>query len=434
MYIHCLKVRDLRAVASARVELLYPGRVERKSVAKIEMPSPRLDNVNLILGENGAGKSTLLDGIALGVLSPIIAQAGFRPHFLIRRGRDDKRPERATLDIDMVVHHQDGLPKGGEARRRVATTIERRGDVERIVGYDDSSPVWEGMFSEESPAFLIVGYGATRRVESSANIDTAARSKSRQLRYERVASLFEDQFTLRPLASWLPEWSSRNPGRHKQVVNLINRLSGEDVRFTGALDRGEYVFRTKGTDVPFSALSDGYKAFIGWVGDLLYHVCMGCPKGMKLVENKGVVLVDEIDLHIHPKWQRTIIPTLASALPKMQFVFTSHSPLVVGTLERANIYHVETNRLGRPVLRRPDEETYGLSADQILRSEIFGLESTRDPSFKAHLDALSGDAATGDRNAAMTFMRQVAQGKGAALASETPEAPEWVKRLAARGT
>ncbi|WP_246413202.1 AAA family ATPase [Methylobacterium brachythecii] len=398
------------------------------------MPRPRFDNVNLILGVNGAGKSTLLDGIALGVLSPIIAQAGFRPHFLIRRGPLEKHADRATLDIDMVVHRQDGLKKGSEARRRVATSVERRGDVERIVGYDDSHPIWEGMFSEESPAFLIVGYGATRRVESSANVDTAARSRARQLRYERVASLFEEQFTLRPLTSWLPEWSSRNPGRHKQVVNLINRLSGEDVRFTGVLERGEYVFRTKRTDVPFSALSDGYKAFIGWVGDLLYHVCMGCPKGMKLVDNKGVVLVDEIDLHIHPKWQRTIIPTLARALPNMQFVFTSHSPLVVGTLERANIHLIETNRLGRPVLRRPDEEIYGLSADQILRSDVFGLESTRDPSFKAHLDALSGEAAIGDREAAMTFMRQVAQGQGAALPEEPSEPPEWVRRLAARST
>ncbi|GLS43745.1 AAA family ATPase [Methylobacterium brachythecii] len=433
MYIRSLKVRDLRAVATARLDLLHPGRDDGK-LGGAAGSKPRLDNVNLILGENGAGKSTLLDGIALGVLSPIIAQAGFRPHYLIRRGPAEKRADRSTLGIDMVVHRQDGLKKGNAARRRVETSVERRGDFERIVGYDDSHPIWEGMFSEESPAFLIVGYGATRRVESSATVDTAARSKARQLRYERVASLFEDQFTLRPLTSWLPEWSSRNPGRHKQVVNLINRLSGEDVRFTGALERGEYVFRTKRANVPFSALSDGYKAFIGWVGDLLYHVCMGCPKGMKLVDNKGVVLVDEIDLHIHPKWQRTIIPTLARALPKMQFVFTSHSPLVVGTLERVNIVHIETNRLGRPVLRRPEEEIYGLSADQILRSEIFGLESTRDPSFKAHLDALSGEAATGDREAAMTFMRQVAQGKGAALAEESPEAPEWVKRLAARST
>jgi hypothetical protein len=81
------------------------------------------------------------------------------------------------------------------------------------------------------------------------------------------------------------------------------------------LERGEYLFQIRKIKVPFSALSDGYKAFIGWVGDLLYHVSVGCPAGKKLVDNCGVVLVDEIDLHIHPEWQPTIIPTLARSLP-----------------------------------------------------------------------------------------------------------------------
>jgi hypothetical protein len=289
------------------------------------------------------------------------------------------------------------------------------------------------MFSDASPAFLLVGYGATRRVEATSAPDPSSRNKSRHLRYERVASLFEEHFTLRPLASWLPQWKSRNPGRFKQVVGLINKLSREGVRFTGELEKGEYLFQVRKTKVPFSALSDGYKAFIGWVGDLLYHVCMGCPPGKKLVDNCGVVLVDEIDLHIHPEWQQTIIPTLAQTLPNLQFIFTSHSPLVVGTLERSNIVHVETDRLGRPVMRRPDEEVYGLSADQILRSEIFGLQSTRDPAFKKHLDSLTRKAAAGNRQAAMQFMRQAARGNAAIIESkEPPEPPAWVKKLAAR--
>jgi predicted ATPase len=435
MYIRSLSVRNLRAVAKGRLDLIYPGRERDKPFSRMTNWPPRLTNVNLLLGVNGAGKSTMLDAAALAVLSPIIAQSGYRPYSLIQRVEKGVRPDNAQIEAELKIHVQDGSVARNRdgVVHRVETIVERRGDVERLRGLDDSNPIWEGMFDDSSPAFLLVGYGATRRVETTSSVDPAGRSKERQLRYERVASLFEDHFTLRPLASWLPEWRTKNPGRYKQVIGLINKLSREGVKFTGELERGEYLFQVRRTKVPFSALSDGYKAFIGWIGDLLYHVCMGCPTGKKLVDNKGVVLVDEIDLHIHPEWQRTIIPTLAQALPNLQFIFTSHSPLVVGTLERANIIHVETNRAGRPIMRRPDAEVYGLSADQILRSDVFGLDSTRDPAFKDHLDVLSRKAETGDRAAAMLFMRQAALGQGAATVEpgKTPEPPEWVKTFAA---
>jgi hypothetical protein len=434
MYIRNLGVRDLRAVAHGQLNLLYPKRNQDKPFESMRSWPPRLDNVNLLLGMNGAGKSTVLDAAALAVLSPIIAQSGYRPYYLIRRLNRKGWAPKALIDAELLIHDQDGIHSKGKVAgaHSVQTIIERRGDIERIRGADESNPIWEGMFSDSSPAFLLVGYGATRRVESTSSPDPASRGKSRHLRYERVASLFEDHFTLRPLASWLPHWKSRNPGRFRQVVDLINKLSREGVRFTGELEKEEYLFQVGKTKVPFSALSDGYKAFIGWVGDLLYHVCTGCPTGKKLVDNRGVVLVDEIDLHIHPEWQQTIIPTLAQTLPNLQFIFTSHSPLVVGTLERANIVHVETDKLGRSVMRRPDEDLYGLSADQILRSDVFGLQSTRDPTFKKHLDALTRKAASGDRKAAMQFMRQAARGKAAIIEpGEAPEPPAWVKKLAA---
>lgn len=143
------------------------------------------------------------------------------------------------------------------------------------------------------------------------------------------------------------------------------------------------------------------------------------------METSGVVLVDEVDLHIHPDWQRELIPTLAATLPRLQFIFTTHSPLVVGTLERANIYHLERSPRDRPVISRPSEEVYGLTADQILRSDVFGLDSTRAPPFKIELDALSRRAQAGERGASLAFMNKVARGAGAVAVAEPPD---WVRR------
>ena len=132
-----------------------------------------------------------------------------------------------------------------------------------------------------------------------------------------------------------------------QVVNLLNSLVGKGGwAFTGIQDsEGEYLFGKKGTEVPFPALSDGYRAFLGWLGDLLFHVCETCPSGKKLTENRGIVMVDEIDLHLHPKWQMTVLQTLAKSLPNIQFIVTSHSPLIVGSLEWMNI--IVMQQIGR---------------------------------------------------------------------------------------
>ena len=100
--------------------------------------------------------------------------------------------------------------------------------------------------------------------------------------------------------------------------------------FTGELRRQEYFFKRSETSVPFPGLSDGYRGFMGWVGDLLYHLCFAVLAGEELIDLKGIVMVDEIDLLLHPKWQMKVIKTVAKALPRMQFIFTSHSPLVAG--------------------------------------------------------------------------------------------------------
>ena len=185
---------------------------------------------------------------------------------------------------------------------------------------------------------FMVGYGATRRVSRSTRMEQSGRSSARAA---RIMGLFEEDYSLRPLTSWLPRYKSTRQlkGRYVQVVHLLNRLVGnKGWEFTGKQDsEGEYLFGKKGVTVPYPALSDGYRAFLGWLGDLLYHVCETCPSGMKLVDNRGIVMVDEVDLHLHPSWQMTVLSTLARALPKIQFIVTSHSPLLVGSLERMNI-------------------------------------------------------------------------------------------------
>ena len=180
----------------------------------------------------------------------------------------------------------------------------------------------------------------------------------------------------------------------------------ESIRFAGdyAPDEEQFTFLFEGVPTPFTALSDGYKAFVGWVGDLVGHLADVAPVNNKLVDLRGVVLVDEIDLHLHPSWQRSVVPVLAQALPRLQFVFTSHSPLVASTVERENVFVTATDDDGTATIKQLDEKVFGRSAEQLLLSSYFGLDSTRPSTFQDYARALFRRAADGDSEAALAYL------------------------------
>ena len=245
-------------------------------------------------------------------------------------------------------------------------TIRRRGELEEIQfkTTDDPEP-WDRVFDSKNDAYFIAAYGASRRVEPGESLDMGARTKSRFLRAQRVQGIFQDSYSLIPLTYWLPSLRESYPERYAQVVRLINKILGPGhFKLTEILKNGDYLFKHGNIPIPFQSLSDGYRAFVGWIADLLYHICIGCPKDKKLVENQGIVMVDEVDLHLHPKWQMTVIETLSEALPKMQFILTSHSPLIAGSLQRSNV--IRLKRYGNQTsVQRVTDNIYGLDADQI---------------------------------------------------------------------
>lgn len=401
MFIHSLKIRSLRSLESAELKLQHP---DRKDSVGLRAP-----NVNLLLGNNGAGKTTVLRAAALAALAPVMQRSsGYVPYHMVRQGK-----RVAKMEASLVLHKQDGYyPRAKpSATVRLSAEIRRLKDSEFLAGSRQPSKYAEAMFYDKSPAFLVVGYGATRRVEDAASFNANEQLKRRHLRYQRVAGLFESHISLTPLSMWLPRMKTSNLGRHNQVVSLLDQLLPTDTKFEGKQERdpdGEYLFRVRGVRVPFGALSDGYRAYIGWVADLLYHVCMGCPPGLKLVENRGLVLVDEIDLHLHPEWQRTVIGTISQALPNMQFIFTTHSPIVAGSAERENIFVMEFDRSGVSRVKQYQERIYGMDAQQVLLSSYFGLSTTRAPGFVDEMRDLSRKLKPGRPDIALEMMKKLA--------------------------
>jgi len=409
MYIESIRLQSIRTFAGNTIEFVHPDRDFRNAHEGVEMPRPRLPNVNLVLGDNGAGKSTLLQAIALSAFGPVVMEANLGVRNMVRTTKSGRADNAGYAHGGLLLHEQDG---GRTMRVESPITISRRGELESIeFDAELKLDLWRPVYESENDAFFVVAYGATRRVEPGESLDMGARTKSRFLRAQRVQSVFQDSYSLIPLTYWLPKLNRSNPGRYTQVVHLIDRLlKPTRFTFTGAMAEGDYLFERAGVRVPFQGLSDGYRAFVGWVGDLLYHVCFGCPKGKKLVENCGVVLVDEIDLHLHPKWQMKVVKTVAEALPRMQFILTSHSPLVAGSLEWMNVVRLKLGAQNRTSVVRTHESIHGLDADQILLTDLFGLKSTRAATKKRRLDQLTKQARAGDSSAAKELVAELARG------------------------
>ena len=405
MYIDSITMQEFRSFRKTSIDFVHPDASVQGGAE-----SPKFSNLNLVIGGNGSGKTTLLKGVALASLGPAVADSGLFPYHLVRRESGRSAKGGALIEARYTLNAQD---RKGDVASRVSqiesgVRVERRGDLERFAWAHRDDDVWLPIYSKSSDAFFFVGYGASRQVEKVERVDIAARQASSFTRARRIMGLFEETYSLLPLSHWLPRYQSGNPGRFIQVRTLVNRLLGPGrYRFTGEMEDGEYVFQHGGTRVPFPALSDGYRAFLGWIGDLLYHVCATCPSGKRLDQNQGIVLVDEVDLHLHPAWQTALLPQLAGALPKIQFIATSHSPLLVGSLEWRNIVIASQRKNGTSFLTRARVDVSKLDADQILLTELFGLRTTRSAAQSDRIRQLLEQTRQGNVEAARELMAEL---------------------------
>jgi hypothetical protein len=210
MYIDQLRLKNVRTFVDESLDFVHPDRPFRARGKPTDngsplLPRPRLPNVNLLLGENGSGKSTVLRAIAMAALGPSFEDSKLPTSGLVRRSPSETysttKGEGAQFEANLLLHDQDCTPG---KRLRSAFSLTRRGELERATHLDVQDHVWKPVFESNNPAFFAVGYGPTRRVESSENINLVTWSTSGFLRALRLVGLFQESYYLTPLRAWLP--------------------------------------------------------------------------------------------------------------------------------------------------------------------------------------------------------------------------------------
>jgi len=374
LYVTRLEIKNFKCFEETAFELNYPG---RESSAEHATPT-HLQNVNLFLGGNGSGKSSVFKALVLAILSPVLTSSGLVVEYFVRRPAPKGN---LTMDhFDISVIHADLQMSGYELGphdhvvryEKSGVSISRTYDIETVSPSTSYLADSQGtLSSNSSPGYFIVGYGANRRSERPEGYSEKARSP----RYQRVAGLFEEHVGLAPFTYAYLQLKDR--GWLDEARSILNSLLPDGLDLTEETDnQNRPLFAWKELKLPFNALSDGYRAFISWVWDLLLQLASVHPadSDLKLTDLTGVVVVDEVDLLLHPEWQRHVIQQVATALPNLQFMFSSHSPLVAGTLEPSNIFVLDGDKV-----EQYQENIYGLTANQVLTSSYFGLSSTRAP-------------------------------------------------------
>ncbi len=164
-------------------------------------------------------------------------------------------------------------------------------------------------------------------------------------------------------------------GLYKAFIATIDRMINDWSNIHFNLKRNDIVGQLKdGSWQQFDSLSDGYRNIIRLSADIAYRAIKLNPHLGKdaVIMAKGVVLIDEIDMHLHPKWQRTVIEDLREAFPNIQFIYTTHSPFIIQSLKAEEIINLDGNSSEEPYVKSIEEiaETI-MNIDDVKRSKLF---------------------------------------------------------------
>ena len=351
----------------------------------LKRPDSSYAGLTIFAGDNGSGKSTLLKAIAIALTGTETARA-LQADF---KGWIYHHQKTAKITLQIKPDDQDGFIEQGKTTKKLfLTNIDLYADSDDVRLKSNDTRSSRSLWSSRQGWFAC-GYGPFRRV-FGASSDAIRPMTSRTT--ERFVTMFYEAASLAEVNSWLIGLSHKKlEGKQEAseqlelVIDLLNSdLLPNEMTVARVDSDGVWLKDKNGTELTWNEMSDGYRSVIALLADIIRHLIGNGIENTKskdvILSASGVVLIDELDAHLHPEWQMTIGHWLKKHFPNMQFLATTHSPLICQAASENGLFILpEPGSTNEPRALTPEEYTQVIASrsDVILRSVLFGLQNTR---------------------------------------------------------
>ncbi|MCA9161612.1 MAG: AAA family ATPase [Planctomycetales bacterium] len=370
------------------------------------IPRDKAKGWHVVIGDNGSGKTTFLRSIALALIGKLDA-GGLRQSWsdwLTRGAKEGKIALRVSRnrDTDLVAASDSNSlgdpPQFGLKFARTERSEPQVGLEQLASDIDPHRHVWYG-----GQGWFCASYGPFRRFAGNDPRDEKLYHSMPRL--ARHLSLFDERIALTESLEWLKNLKfAKLEGRsdHNLFDDLVRFVNDSDflpanVRLHDVSSRGVTFRDANDVDVDVMELSDGYRSILSMTFELVRQMSLSFeadalfdPQNGGTVTPEGVVLIDEVDAHLHPSWQRTVGRWFCKHFPNVQFIVSSHSPLVCQSASEGSIFVLPRSGSRGEGRMLEGDEFHRLVYGNILDAygtEAFGSETaaTRsEPSRKLH--------------------------------------------------
>ena len=340
--------------------------------------------VNVFTGPNNSGKSTLLS-----VLGELLVYPFGMPTKLLRS--DQPKWSVSILSSTDVDFYKGTLPSELDEVLPILQEIgytcfvpaQRHGTNFRSSGPTTSTNIDEiveehlDLFARERPEILRdVGLEALRQNLRKARDSERNPELARRVKLMLAGnSLVNDTAVKQKIIDLDYAAHRTNRPEIKAVINVVTSVASEitegfPIQFIGVSEDSEGLypkFRTPDGELPIDVLSQGTQSILQFLSRLLFGYAEYYDFPPDLGEKPGIMIIDEIDAHLHPTWQGRVIPTLTRHFPNLQIFCSTHSPLILAGLKTGQVQLLRRNENAKVTITRNESDIAGWTADEILR-------------------------------------------------------------------
>lgn len=349
------------------------------------------NSVNVFIGDNGAGKSTVLDAINI-LYSWLVARLDSTKGKGKSIHKDDIRIGAQYCFMSVMAEH-DGIHASWslyKSKQASHPELQKQTDLEQLNRFVKQI---QSSFEKEKP--LLSYYGVNRNV-NPVRYDKSLSKKKKDL------SIFDSSASAnwKSFFNWFYESENEenrmkvwfNPKYHNEALDAVRDCLSDvfpgysNLRIEDKPTR--LVIQKNNQKISFDKLSDGEKCYITLVLDIARRLATSSAGGDSPLLGSQIVMIDEVDLHLHPSWQLHVISNLEKKFPNCQFFITSHSSLVLSSLRDSGQLIVLRDGKRLEVSDIP----YGDNGDYILK-RFFSLNEVRNPEVQTMIDGVASELA-----------------------------------------